>query len=86
MGFTPQGTDTCLRVRPTPVGHPRGCHPRALLMLAMVLCLLGDCFASRLKLVLVKIQPSLILVKSIGTSSKTEILCVFSRSTLKTDP
>ena len=32
MNFTPQDADTCLRVRPTPVGQPRGgCLPRALL-------------------------------------------------------
>ena len=46
-----------------------------------VLCLVGDCFASQLRLVLVKIRPSQISVNA-EISSKTEVLYVSFGPTL----
>ena len=63
MDCTPQGTDTCLRGRPTAVGQPRGASSASVAAVVTVLCRVDECFGSQLRLVLVKIQPSLISVK-----------------------
>ena len=82
MDFTPQGTDTCLRSRPTPAGQPRGLSSTSVAAPVTVLWRVGDCFAGQLRLVLVKIQPSQISVNT-RNFIKTEVLYVSLRPTLR---
>ena len=65
MASTPQGTDTCLRVNQADgSGAIAEMVPRAQLIdVVTVVRLMDDYFASKLKEVLDKIQPSLKFVK-----------------------
>ena len=77
MDFNPQRTDTCLRVG----SSTTWVSSASVAAVVTVLCRAGDCFASQLRLVLVKIQPFFTdfgKILNAEISLLTQALCVSS--------